>query len=72
MRQVEIRQVETIDTKLIVNQLEGIMRAHVNMCSEINHLRKSLNNIMSNIYKEVEIVDHKENTHQSSDHQAQS
>ena len=57
MRQVEIRQV---DTKLIINQLEGIFRAHVNISTEINMLRNSLNKIMSNIYKEVEIVDHKE------------
>jgi hypothetical protein len=68
MRKVEIKQVESIDTKLIINQLEGIFRAHVNISTEINMLRNSLNKIMSNIYKEVEIGSHQENTHQSSDH----
>ena len=68
MRKVEIKQVESIDTKLIINQLEGIFRAHVNISTEINMLRNSLNKIMSNIYKEVEIGSHQENTHQSSDY----
>ena len=68
MRKVEIKQVESIDTKLIINQLEGIFRAHVNISTEINMLRNSLNKIMSNIYKEVEIGSHQEKTHQSSDH----
>jgi hypothetical protein len=68
MRKVEIKQVELINTKLIINQLEGIFRAHVNISTEMNMLRNSLNKIMSNIYKEVEIGSHQENTHQSTDH----
>lgn len=68
MRKVEIKQVELINTKLIINQLEGIFRAHVNISTEMNMLRNSLNKIMSNIYKEVEIGSHQENTHQSADH----
>ena len=68
MRKVEIKTVESVDTNLIINHLEGIFSAHVNISTEINMLRNSLNKIMSNIYKEVEIGDNKENTHQSSDH----
>lgn len=68
MRKVEIKTAESVDTKLIINQLEGIFRAHVNISTEMNMLRNSLNKIMSNIYKEVEIGDNKENTYQSADH----
>jgi hypothetical protein len=54
-----IHRVESISTDSIENQLEGIFRAHVNMCTEIATLRKCLNSIMSKILieKEVEVKD---------------
>ena len=54
-----IHRVESISTSSIENQLEGIFRAHVNMCTEIATLRKCLNSIMSKILieKEVEVKD---------------
>ena len=69
-----IHRVESISTDSIENQLEGIFRAHVNMCNEISTLRKCLNSIMGKILieKEVEIVNDKTNTHQSVDHSPKS
>lgn len=54
-----IHRVESISTSSIENQLEGIFRAHINMCNEIATLRKCLNSIMSKILieREVEVKD---------------
>jgi len=51
-----IHRVESISTDSIENQLEGIFRAHVNMCTEIATLRKCLNSIMSKILIEKEVM----------------